>query len=151
MFDETFERKIYCTELPAWKFLNLLFRGFLGTKGEKLFRNHKRSAAELPVVKMPVVTENPLLTLTHRLLSSKPTSRWWGKGWWIFISIWKKWNNSVEESGIRLGHVIIANFSLRKIIFPIKKESDLKIIKRSIFWVVPIHMAFEWVKNSKKN
>jgi len=80
MFDETFERIIYSTELPAWKFLNLLVRGFLATKGEKLFRNHKRSAAEITVVKIPVVTENPLLTLTHRLLSSKPTSRWGGKG-----------------------------------------------------------------------
>jgi hypothetical protein len=34
MLDETFERKIYSTELAAWKFLNLLFRGFLGNKGE---------------------------------------------------------------------------------------------------------------------
>lgn len=47
MFDETFESKIYSTELPAWKFLNLLVRGFLSNKGEKLFRNHKRSAAEI--------------------------------------------------------------------------------------------------------
>jgi hypothetical protein len=29
-----------------------LVRGFLGNKGEKLFRNHKRSAAEIPAVKI---------------------------------------------------------------------------------------------------
>jgi hypothetical protein len=37
-----------------------LVRGFLGTKRKKVFRNNKRSATEVPVIKLPVVTENPL-------------------------------------------------------------------------------------------
>jgi len=66
-----FRREILHTELPAWKFLKVLVRGFQGTKGEKLFRNHTRSAIEIPVAKMPVVMEDPLLTLVHRFLSLK--------------------------------------------------------------------------------
>lgn len=75
-FVEIFERKFYPTELPALKFLDLLVRGFLGTEGEKLFRNHKGSATPLPEVKILVVIKNSLLTLTHRLLSSELKSRW---------------------------------------------------------------------------
>jgi hypothetical protein len=45
----------------------------------------------------------------------------------------EKWSNRVEESEIRMGYVIIANLSLEKIKRPIKEESELRTIKRSLF------------------
>ena len=38
-----------------------------------------------------------------------------------------------RSSGIRLGYVIIANFSLRKIKLTVKESCDFKIMERSIF------------------
>jgi len=99
-----------------------LVRGFLSTKEEKVFRNNKRSATGIPVIKLPVVIENSLQHSHIDFFLQNLRAVGEEEGDVSLLIYGKKWSNSVrnpESSGIRLGYVIIANFSSGKTKSPI--------------------------------